>query len=72
MKPDTQFIETEALLHAMQDAEAHSGNTDMTDDYLRENFLTSELRALTQAAELLAERAWIVYREKAMADLERQ
>lgn len=50
---DTDYIETEALLRAMADAEADSGNVDTTVDYLVETFLPGELRHLRKAAGLL-------------------
>lgn len=67
--PDTLYTETEALLRAMQDAETDSGNTDATDEYLRENFLPGELRKLALAAELLSERAFVIRREKRRENL---
>jgi len=61
---ETPYSETEALLKAMADAEADSGNTDLLDEYLRSEFLPGELYKLYEAAELLAKRAYDIYREK--------
>jgi hypothetical protein len=62
--PETQFIETEALLRAMQDAEADSGNYDATLTYLREQFLPGELRKFEDAVDVLAECIGRVRREQ--------
>lgn len=52
----TRFIETEALLLAMEDADVDSG-VYTVDEYLRQNFLPVELRKLENAAYLLSSRA---------------
>lgn len=59
----TSFTETEALLRAMEDSEVDSGNTDLTDTYLREQFLPGELHRLRWAAMLLAERCRVIRTE---------
>lgn len=64
---ETRFIETEALLKAMGDAEADSGNTEATLTYLRDNFLPNELRKLDEAIGILDECIAQVRREKAHA-----
>jgi hypothetical protein len=63
MTPRTPYTETEALLLAQEDSEADSGNTDLTDAYLRENFLPGELQRLAWAADLLANRCRVVGRQ---------
>lgn len=65
---ETQFTETEALLIAMQDAEADSGNTDALDSYLRQNFLPGELLSLAAAAGLLYDQALEIRRELRAAE----
>jgi len=62
--PKTPYVETEALLHALSDAEVDSGNTDETDAYLRDHFRPGELHALAAGAKLLAERADVIALEK--------
>jgi hypothetical protein len=49
---------TEALILALEDVEADSGNTEALDAYLRENFLEGELMTLANAAEHLSTRAY--------------
>lgn len=55
--PRSPFIETEALLLALEDAEADSGNHEPLDEYLESEFLPGELAKLEQAADLLSYRA---------------
>jgi len=51
----TPFVETEALLLALDDADADSGNTDATVDYLIANLLPGELSRLQRAAGVLSD-----------------
>jgi len=57
---ETPYTETEALLLAMDDLEADSGNHKPLDRYIVENFLPGERRRLASAARLLEERAWAI------------
>jgi hypothetical protein len=68
--PETQFIETEALLRAMQDAEVDSGDTEATLTYLRDNFMPGELRRLEAAVTVLDECIYQVRKEKAREALD--
>lgn len=52
--PETPYTETEALIHAMNDYDADSGNIDATLDYLAENLTPGEIRRLSGAAMLLS------------------
>jgi hypothetical protein len=61
--PRTHFSETEALLCALDDTDADSGNTEATDVYLRKHFSLSELERLERAASLLRERTAATIRE---------
>lgn len=61
----TRFTETEALIRAMQDAEADSGNVETTLIYLRTNFLPGELATLAEAVKILDECIEQVRRELA-------
>jgi hypothetical protein len=61
----SMFIETKALLLALEDADVYSpDNHDPLDDYLREQFLEGELRKLAEAADLLSRRAWRALQQK--------
>jgi hypothetical protein len=64
---DTPYTETEALLLALNDAEADSGSTELLDEYLRREFLPGELRKLERGADLLSYRASEIRRGKARA-----
>jgi hypothetical protein len=61
--PETPYMETEALLLAVEDARVDSGNTDALDAYL-DTFFVAELLDLERAAQLLADRAHEIYVRK--------
>lgn len=65
--PDTPYCETEALLLALADADADSGNTDELDAYLRAEFLPNELARLEHGADLLSARVTVILREQRRA-----
>lgn len=58
----TAFADEIALRLAYEDVEADSGNHQPLDEYLAEHFLPGELRRLSEAADVLSERAWAVMR----------
>lgn len=68
---DTPYTETEALLLALDDSAADSGNTDALDAYLRTEFLPNELLKLARGADLLSDRAGEILREKRKESRER-
>jgi hypothetical protein len=57
------FTEHTALNLAAEDIESDSGNHEPLDAYLRENFLPSELRQLSNACALLGARAYLLARD---------
>lgn len=54
----TEWTETEALILAMEDYDADSGNHEPLDRYIVENLLPGERKKLSFAAGLLEERCW--------------
>lgn len=65
MSARTKFVETEALLIAIEDSEADSGAY-AVDAYLddAEHFTERELRVLCVAADVLSDRAWKAYQRR--------
>lgn len=61
--PDTPYLETEALLMAIEDFEIDSGIYTV-DEYLDMRFTEHELRKLAFGAATLADRAWEVLQRK--------
>lgn len=60
----TPLTETEALLLAIEDSEADSGNHEPLDEYLMENLMESEVWKLAEAADVLSDRAWTALQRK--------
>lgn len=60
---ETPYVETEALLLALEDARIDSSVFEV-DNYLREHFTIGKLRRLEDATDLLSARARAIRHEK--------